>query len=267
MLYEKSRYIAPYDWLINKNIQEWDLRKANISILRSLNLISEDEYQKYYLMPRNQREYIIGCLRRDNKEIENGYQYGILESRKLFFEKNSIKDENVLYIDNDSITTVYDWNETNNIDGKINSLLEFRLKNTYTSFYRLFMIDFLYYNLGNEEKVRFKNIDESRLKILHKDYFIDFLLSTAYTAQNSNILDSIDLIKNVYDDYCNHRLDLGYYREFNHMNKYKLCSTDYYVYYADNVMEKDRPYIDISHNANIIRLFYKFFMNEYFKNK
>ena len=34
MIYDKTRYIAPYSYLINKDIQEYDIAKANISILR-----------------------------------------------------------------------------------------------------------------------------------------------------------------------------------------------------------------------------------------
>ena len=267
LLYENSRYIAPYEWLINKNIQEWDLRKANISILRSLNLISEKQYQKFLLMPREHREYALGCLRRDNEDIEKGYKYGLLNARKLFFENNELEDSNVLYIDNDSITTVHDWrdNHGSNINGIISPMLEFRLKNRYTSLYRIFMIDFLYYNMNNIEKFRLKGVDDKKLKNLHKDGFLDFLLSMAYCAQTDKLPEVIEMITNVYKDYCNRNLSINYYREFNNDSRYRIYKTDYYIYYADNLDEYQKNEVDLSYNATIIRLLYKIFMNEYFK--
>lgn len=266
-LYENSRYTAPYEWLINKNIREWDLRKANISILRSLNLISEKEYQKFLVMPRESREYVLGCLRRDNKEIEEGYKYGLLNARKEFFERNELDDYNILYIDNDSITTVHEWRDSPNIDGHLNSFLEFRLRNQYTSFYRLFFIDFLYYNMDNKEIFRLKGVNEEKLRRLHKDGFLDLLLTLAYCAQYDGIVDTIDILKNIYKEYCKKNLDINYYREFNNDSRFRLYQTDNYIYYVDFIEDYQKNDVDITYNLNILILLYKIFMNEYFKSK
>jgi hypothetical protein len=264
-IYQKARYVAPYEWLINLNIQEWDLAKANISILRSLNLISEEKYQEYLIMPKQNREVAIGCLRRDNPKIEEGYQQGIVMARQLFFDINNIEQENVLYIDNDSITTIHSWNDkrAGYIRGQINPYLNFRVKNRYTSLYRINEIDFLYYSDGKEEKYRLKGINQSRMEEFHKGYFLDLLLAIAYSAQSYGILDTLNMIKQSYLKYVNRELPVQYYREFNCGNKYKIASTPYHIYYND--ISADINTVDIYHNSSIIRLFYKILMKEYFR--
>ena len=175
-IYEKSNYDAPYEWLINCNIQEWDLAKANISILRYMNMINDDDYNRLLEAPKQQREVEIGCLRRDHPEIEKAYQEGIVYARQLFFDTNSLEQENVLYIDNDSITTVHPWQDTraNYILGKLNPFLNFRVKNTYTSLFRLNGIDFLYYQSGQLERYRTKNVNQIKITATHKGFLLDF---------------------------------------------------------------------------------------------
>ena len=266
-IHEKARYVAPYEWLVNHNIQEWDLEKANISILRSLDLISDEDYSRYYNMPRQEREVELGCLRRDNPKIEEGYQKGIKAVRQMFFDANSLEQENVLYIDNDSITTVHQWRDTRGsyIQGNLAPYINFRVKKRYTSFYRLFIIDFLYYSNGEIEEFRLKNVDDKKIRESHSGYFLDFILSCAFSAQTSPILDSIQMVQDTYANYSSKTLDLPYYRELNPRNQYKLIITNFYTYYADMLSETDKEFVDISYNANIILLFYKIFMKEYFR--
>ena len=263
MIYDKSRYIAPYSYLINKDIREYDLEKANISILRENNLISDEFYNKMYNANRDIREYTIGCLRRDNKEIEEGYQLGILEARKRFFEINEIDDEIVLYIDNDSITIISDLLYPIHIQEKISNYLNFRLKKQYTSFYRLYTIDFLYYNNNIVEQYRLKNVREDILRKDHQQYFLDILLSLFYSAQTSNILDTIKMIQNIYDQYTKREMNYNYYREFNQQNQFKVIQTPYYIYYSDIWKEEDKNILDISYNADLLIQLYKIYMNEY----
>lgn len=266
-IHEKARYVAPYEWLINLNIQEWDLEKANISILRSLELITQEEYERYYHLPRQQREVELGCLRRDNPRIEEGYQKGIKAVRKLFFDANSLDQENVLYIDNDSITTVHQWRDprASILHGHLTPLINFRVKRRYTSFYRLFSIDFLYYSDGMDESFRLKNVDEAKLRSTHTGYFLDFLLAAAFSAQSRPILESIQMVRETYTNYSSLLLETPYYRELNPRNQFKLATTPFYTYYADMLADKDKGMIDIGYNASIIRLFYRIFMKEYFK--
>ena len=40
-IFEKDRYIAPFDYLISKDIREYDISKGNISVLLDNGLITD----------------------------------------------------------------------------------------------------------------------------------------------------------------------------------------------------------------------------------
>ena len=268
MIWENIKYTAPFDWLISKNIQEWDLEKANISVLRQAGMIDDKEYNQLYNLPKQDREVTVGYMRR-NPEIENCIKSGITEARRIFFEYNNIQEENVLYIDNDSITTVHDFRDysAGYINGKLSPFINFRVKNKYTSFYRLFNIDFLYYTNGAVEKFRLKNANDQKLKKEHKGYFMDLLLYIAYSAQTTSLEDTIDIIKSIYTQYVNREMEQEFYKEFNQQSMFHVVNTEYHDYYANNIFPNYLDILDISYNAKILMLIYRIFMTEYFKQR
>ena len=259
MLYEKTRYSAPYDYLINKDIQEYDISKANISILRQYEIISDDQYKYFYNLDKRSREIKIGLMIKNDPELNKVLDHGFIESRKQFFTLNGVDDMRVLYIDKDSITVINQMISVN----KISDYIDFKQKNRYTSFYRLGVIDFLYYNDNINESYRFKNANQERLLDGHKDYMIDFLLSVGYLAQNRSIRDLILMIRDFYNKYVRKELNVNYYREFNQTSMFKVFSTPTFTYYTDTAPMIEN--VDISYNAKIIIDLYKVFCNEYFR--
>lgn len=262
MLYEKTRYISPYSYLINKKIQEYDISKANISILREYGYIDDKKYEYLYSLPKKNREIRIGLEIRKNPEVNNILNNGFLNARKVFFESNDINDMNVLYIDKDSVTVI-DQFITNQ---RISKYINFVAKDKYTSFYRLGSIDFLYFNDNKTESYRFKNINHDMLIENHRKYMIDFLLSIAYMAQNNSIINVIDTVRNFYGQYVSRRLNIGYYREFNMYSRFRMNSYNNYDNWSvdESSYTIDMNDLDISYNASIIQDLYKYFMNEYF---
>ena len=51
-IWEKDRYVAPYEWLINRHLREYDLSKANINLLLEYGFISKKRYDEIFHMPR-----------------------------------------------------------------------------------------------------------------------------------------------------------------------------------------------------------------------
>ena len=265
-LYKKDRYVATYDYLINQNIQEWDMSKANISILRQYNAISDDGYKTLYDMDKMKREIKIGYMMRDRKDISNIINNGFAEARKYFIESNGINDENILYIDKDSITVVGIDRPINGRNGYIN----FRMKNRYTSYYKIFGIDLLYCNNGSSDYFRLKNTNEQRMR--EKFYsadgsFLDLLLDLIYEAETRRKPDMVRMINLAYRKYTSCALAPTCYREFNQRSMFKLVQSSWspYTYYSDAV-PMDMRYVDISYNAEILRLFYKYYTREYFNS-
>lgn len=264
MLYEKDRYISPlYEWLVSAAICEYDLEKANISILLEEGLISQDEYRYYASVPKARREVMVGCLQRDNPIILDGLKRGFVNARRKFFEANNIPDENVLYIDKDSITVI----NFNVGTTRPTQNLNFRLKNKYSSFYRIFLVDFLYFNDNNDEYYRIKGATKEMLNNSKsfENGILDFISEIAYCGQFNPEADILRMIKSAYRKYTAMELNLDFYREFNHSAKFKIKSdSDNFDYYVDHVESLNPKQIDISYNASIFRLFYKIFAKQFF---
>ena len=268
-LYEKNTYVAPYEYLIDKIIREYDLEKANINILIEEGLISKSQYDYYAALPKRQREVEVGILQRDNPSILSGLKRGFVRAREEFFRVNAIEDSSILYIDKDSITTIEQartYFGVGTMQTRLSEYLNFRLKNEYTSFYRVFLVDFLYFNDGNTESFRIKNASE-RVPLKHMHYMMDLLLSIAYSGQSSRVLDTLQMIKSAYCSYTSGELDPNFYREFNQRSQFKLKSNSTAFQYYSDVLIDDLDLIDKTFNMDIIRLFYRYYMNEYFKTK
>lgn len=263
-LYLQSTYVAKYDFLINRDIREYDISKANISILYSLGLISKSKYEYYKSLPKQQREISLGLLQRDNKKIRDGLKNGFIQYRKQFIESNDIHEDDILYIDKDSITTIDHPCDIT----KMNNIVEFKYKKQYTSFYNINGIHLLYYNKHNEESFRLKYANQEALMKTHMGYFLDIILTIAYSGEHDSIIDTINLIRSMYSMYVNKQFDIGFYREFNYNNKFKFIQPSYnspYIYYSDIIDSRNLQYLDISWNLSLIQRFYKIFMTLYFK--
>ena len=259
MLYERTLYAAPYQYLINRNIQEYDISKANISILLDIGYIQQDEYERLFNLPKHEREVSVGMMMRKDQEMIKVLNRGFILARKQFFEQNEINDMNVLYIDKDSITLI----DTNINNIQVSEHIKFVPKSRYTSLYRLGQVHFLYYNDGQSESYRFKYINQKMLEQFHSGFFIDFLLFIAAEAQTNSVLECIKVVRNFYNQYVSKSLDIRYYREFNQICKYKILNSGYYLE-VDNPNVRD--IVDISYNARIIQDIYRSFTNEYFKS-
>lgn len=266
-LWANDRYVAPYDWLISKDIREYDISKANISILLDLNIISKKQYEYYKKLPKHKREVYIGLYLRDNPSASKSLSYGFKEARRIFMQSNQINDQDVLYIDKDSITVINKLIKYT----KISDHVEFVNKVSYTSFYRLFGIDFLYYNNNIIEYYRLKYSNDEMMRMLHSNGILDMILSFAYTAQNdtNNLQQTISLVRNCYNMYISRRMDINFYREFNQASLFKLIDNGgVYTYYSNQLRDDcDRSMIDISYNASIIRQFFKYYVNSIIKGK
>ena len=264
-IWDNDRYIAPYDWLISKEIQEYDISKANISILLDMSLISKKQYEYYKNLPKDKREIYIGLFLRDNPSISKSLSLGFKEARRIFIQSNDIQEQDILYIDKDSITLINKIIKYT----KISNSIEFVNKVSYSSFYRLYGIDFLYYNNDIIEYYRLKNSNDEKLKQLHSNGILDIILSLAYSAQKESLTNTIALLKNCYNMYMSKNMDINYYREFNQQSKFKFIDNNgVYTYYADQLDNSiDRDMIDISYNSNILRLFYKYFVSSIVNGK
>ncbi len=253
MDYQKDNYTMPMPFIISCNIREYDISKANISILLALGLIDKNEYDKVLAMPKMQREIYIGKLQVARPDVNNGLKAGFAKYRQLFIESNGLQDSDILSIKKDAIFVI----------NKIPTILEFdnyvrfSPKGRYTSFFKIKGMEFYYLldKMTGEEVLDVKGIDDTKL-ILHADYMVQFLcvIFEAFSERPPEMI--LELIHKFSQKYVNMELDLGYYREFNADSGFRITMNNT-QYLLENALESEKPYLNISENYKLIQELYR----------
>lgn len=252
--YLKDVYInKDIDYLVSTYIREYDMRKANISILLSKGLITQSEFD-YYASLKN-RSVVIGLLQRDNEEIKRELNNGFREYRQKFFEANNIQDHEVLAIRKDAIFLISKEARTTTFD-----YVNFVNKNTYTSFYRIFGYEYYYMcdRIRMTEQFDVKGISDKVLPV-HENYFCE-LLKCVFEAAELNIQDAMGILSGFLSDYMQFKVEPGFYREFNDMSTYRVNSPFFMGYNLTELYNFNPNMIDISYNRRIMELILSYYM-------
>ena len=61
-IWSYDRYLAPYRFILDGTIVEYDIRKANISILYTMKAIDKKTYEYLLEVPKKMREVIVGRM-------------------------------------------------------------------------------------------------------------------------------------------------------------------------------------------------------------
>lgn len=264
-LWQKSHYAARIEYIVDSTIREFDISKANISVLRDANVLSEEQYQYYMNCPRMERQIAIGKLQGSNPKISEILKSGVLNAKKIFMESNSIDDSDILYIRNDAIAIIGQKLIRNFI---ISEHVTFRQSAIYTSFYRFNSIDFLYFYdpVTNTEVLDVKGLGEGGVQ-LHKEFMLEFLSELFYCAQMEGIQKAIQLLQNVHQNYLKGQLSIGYYREMNPGSRFKFNASMsmYSTVYMDYAPECYKRYLDISCNDSLLRYLMRVYASIYLK--
>lgn len=266
-LWEKQNYTSTIDFIVGNLIREYDISKANISVLLDQNLITEKQYQYFLALPKQRREYEVGLLQRDNPTIRDGIKTGISEAKRLFLQNNGLDIGDILSIRSDAVYVIGNKNiRTNTVSPHVT----FRLANEYTSFYRLNHIEvyYGYFPIKGTEVFDVKGINDETLK-LHTDYMIDFMCSIFYCAQEVSIKETIDNLKKFYMDYVSMNLDIGFYRRFDSTSMYDIkdiTKNQYGRFQAYFLPPIHKNMVSIEYNEEILRILQKIYSTIYFNS-
>lgn len=272
-LYTRSNYLLNIPYVNSSYITEYDLSKANISALKYVGYLSDDDYNRLYFADKMYREIYIGKLEKQDSTVTELKKKGITEARRLFFEANDLQDKDILSIKNDAIFVIGSRVRTNTF-----GILDFKKKNTYTFFMHTsghLEIYYLYNQLTGEEVFDVKGINDTTLE-LHKDFMIQFLCQIFYLIQTNTIEYTIGYFNDFYNDFVNLRLDCGYYREFNSDSMFKIYRpnssfSSFYLPFIDEAtlhhMNNDRSVIDVQTNIALLRDVYSVLADIYFNKK
>ena len=273
-IWDEANYRTKIDFILDRNIREYDISKANISVLRDANILSEEEYQYLYQAPKLERATYVGKMQGRDSHVAEVLKEGIRHAREIFIKSNKIEPHEILFIRNDAITVLN--KEARNL--KITDRVSFRLDGAYTSFYSTKIdyntLDFLYFydRFSREEVLNIKGLGEKGA-ILHADYMMDFLKELFYTAQIQGVEAATKLLSAFLVRYTNRSLPVGFYREFmpggDHAHKFRLIKQFSMVdsLFADDMLDSDKKFIDISYNHKLLLAFSRIFLTLQFAKR
>ena len=230
-------------------IVEYDIRKANINALLSRNIIDQSTYDMLYESDKQYREVYIGNMIKRDPNIYKEIQAGIINAKKQFFKANNIKDSEVLSIKNDAIFVL----SSRRMKTKF-GLMEFINKGYYTFYFTTSRLQFFYRFDKNKgtDIVEIKGISDNKLNY-HKDYLLKFILDTFYNLEMSSIEETLMRCNQFFELYVQRKLDVGFYREFNSDNAFRITRANGKSFCITGAKQEDLKYLNIGYNLRIIR--------------
>lgn len=261
-LWQKKNYLLDVSYLIAVPIREYDIRKANISVLYSEGAINKEYYDYLYSADRMTRQIEIGYMIRNNKDIQKILTEGIAKYRKLFFESNELTDNDILSIKNDAVFVMKKAPALTTFGN-----VEFVNKNTYSSFVKINKKEVYFKSdmINGIFNIDIKGISDSKLQV-HQEYMLTFIADIMYYIETGDIKSGIDYITNFYNLYIQRKLPVDYYRNFDDESKF-IIKAGLGVYSMDKCNTSMINALDISCNLNIIRELYGILSNIYFNTK
>lgn len=242
-IYNKHNYVnKDFDYIPSASIKEYDIKSAGFNMLIASGLLSDKQIEYLSSLPKKQLNVKIGLMQREDKAITKAINEGLKIYRRKFFEANELDSDSVISIKRDAIFIVNKPIKNTKFDNVL-----FRVKNKYSSYYRIDNIE-LYYS-KRENKIDVKGIDDNDL-VNHRK-FLSFLKKVIKLNEVSNSSAKAYLY-DFADRYRKRKLDLDYYREFKSRGEFRLDQTFESGYLEMDVTD-DIESLNISYNyINII---------------
>jgi hypothetical protein len=115
-------------------IREYDMSSAGLSVIKDRKLLPNEDIQMLSAMPKYERNVVVGKIRAIDKDFSKKLTAGIRESIRNFLIENGYEDENLLAINNDSVTVLEHRNMVPKLDfGEVH----FRKAEEYIGYLRL----------------------------------------------------------------------------------------------------------------------------------
>lgn len=265
---DNQNYITPERYISSANIQEYDIRHANISMLYSYGIITKDTYDAFINMPKMRREILVGEMEREDKLKGSNLIYktkkeGIELSRKYLYKANNMTDNEIVRIANDAVYVnrpsplKYTMLDINNNE----ILVEFALKNIFTSFIRLGNMTSVLFSITKDDNynVEVKGIGDEMIPF--HNAFLGFICDILFYMERTDLKTTLEIFKDFYIKFVSYSLPIEYYRNFNAESTYIFKDIPNYgfVQLYDLNMCNDPNTIkrlDISYNLNILREIY-----------
>lgn len=155
-MYAKTLWMNPdIEYVFRKNIVEYDMQSASLSISRRFHLIPDEEIDRLDRMPKEKRTKEIGMKQKYDKEFSESMINGVLQTRKEFIETNKLTDDTIITLHSDALMFIQKHPVIDHIDG-----VPFIKKHSWTSYVRYGRIEMFY----SEGVIDYKGIPKQMLQ-------------------------------------------------------------------------------------------------------
>lgn len=208
----KSTWLNPnIEYLFDNQIIEYDMQDAGFSIIKQYNLLPKETIQRLSSLDKGRERHIaIGKLQGENKEFADALKEKFAEMRSFFIMANELTDDDIISVKKDAIYTI------GNVHKRIFGKVEFREKNTYTSYIRFSNINNLeiYYADGimDIKGISDESINKHRLFMYEFIYDIITMIESHDAGLKRKLMGFIDQYKSL-------EIDQEYYLEFNNKSR------------------------------------------------
>ena len=256
-IWKYQNYNAPIQYLFDKQIVEMDISKANISILMSAGKISRETYNELYEAPRHTRQYLVGCMIRDNHSLQGVLNEGLENARHALFDTLGLENSNILHIAKDAVFIIVPMNQRVPDTIPIDHFIAFTKRASFTNYLRLNKLIHFYhsYNITiglYEYKIR--GMSENAQK-LHHHFFTQVLIEILTGRQMNGFKVAYEITKQWYEKLSS--IDnialVDYLRRFDSQSLFDLKGfSEFAPFQADYLSESARLYVDPSYNLSLL---------------
>lgn len=155
-IFTKPLWVNPeYPYVFRKNIVEYDMQSASLSVSRRFHLLPDDLLDQLERMPKEKRTREVGLIQRGDKEFSEKMIASVLQTRREFLELNHLNASNIVTMHNDAIIFIQSKPIVDHIDN-----VKFNLKNTWSSYIRYGRVEMFY----GDGIITYKNIPKPMLQ-------------------------------------------------------------------------------------------------------
>lgn len=254
-LWQYQNYNAPVYYLFDKQITEYDISKANISILLDCGKLSLDEYDRLLMADRMQRQYHIGLMIRDDPSLQESLNEGLARARESLFNQMDLEDSNVLHIAKDAVFVISAMNAMMPNDIRVSSHVIFTKRSEFNNYLRLNRLIHFYhsydiFSANTSYKIRGMN---EMAQSLHEKFFIRTLNEILNMRQLNGFKAAYECCRKWYHDICNHEVSVDFARRFDSLSRFDLKSdSEFSIFQADYLSDGAEIMVDPSYNLGLL---------------
>lgn len=255
-LWEYQNYNAPIEYLFDVHIVEYDISKANISILRDADRISQEEYDYLFQADRSTRQVEIGLKIRRDKSLQEVLNIGLENARRALSDRLNVEDQNVLHIIKDAMFLIFPMGTATPMEIQISDHVRFTVRGIYSNYLRLNRLVHVYhtYNImtGMIDSFRIRGIGEE-MQAKHRDYFTSMIIDILNARQANGFKAAYDVCHKHYMALVNRTCNVECAREFNAQSLFSLkFESQFSSFKADYLSENTITMVDPSYNLELL---------------